>query len=664
MFSAKRVHVIFKTHLDVGFTDYAHSVVEKYLTDYIPSAIDLAERMQHEYPHEPFSWTIGSWILRAYLDSASPAQVQKAEAAIMAGHLRWLALPFTTHTEIMNVALFQHGLSISQKLDARFGRKTRAAKMTDVPGHTRAMIRLLTEADVRFLHIGANEAASVPDVPPIFVWRDPISSASLICMVQQDYGSTIEIPGTDQAVALVFTGDNLGPPSLESVRNTYQRLRQEFPGAEFVASNLDQVAEVLATVDVRLPIIEGEIGDTWVQGVGSDPTKISQYRELLRLCTMWAADDSLDTEGLAAVYDHLLLIPEHTWGMDLKTHLQDYEHYDTQALVRARTLPHFQKFEASWAEQRGYITQAMTALRQHNPELHEQAQAALEKRHPRIPKTAPYHEVDGTHFETPSWEITLDSDTGALIGLCHKVTGKLLAEADHPLALLQYETFSTEDYDRYWQQYIRNREREELRAWAYPDNAKPGLQVKTHGYWLPQVRQIYQRVQGSVLEILVEATFAEDAHEIGAPKNIYMTYRFRNDGDIELRLCWFDKPACRLPEAFWLTFHPLVEQVERWAINKLGQWISPLEVVSRGGRTLHGFDRGILYQGEDGILQIDSLDATLVAPGKPSLLDFHNEMPDLRGGMHFNLYNNVWGTNFPMWFEEDASFHFQLQWRG
>ena len=30
------------------------------------------------------------------------------------------------------------------------------------------------------------------------------------------------------------------------------------------------------------------------------------------------------------------------------------------------------------------------------------------------------------------------------------------------------------------------------------------------------------------------------------------------------------------------------------------------------------------------------------------------------GAMHVNLYNNVWGTNFPMWYEEDARFRFVL----
>jgi hypothetical protein len=28
--------------------------------------------------------------------------------------------------------------------------------------------------------------------------------------------------------------------------------------------------------------------------------------------------------------------------------------------------------------------------------------------------------------------------------------------------------------------------------------------------------------------------------------------------------------------------------------------------------------------------------------------------------LHFNLYNNIWGTNHPMWYDEDAKFRFAL----
>jgi hypothetical protein len=68
--------------------------------------------------------------------------------------------------------------------------------------------------------------------------------------------------------------------------------------------------------------------------------------------------------------------------------------------------------------------------------------------------------------------------------------------------------------------------------------------------------------------------------------------------------------------------------------------------------------QGLVYRNEPLELLLTTLDAPLVAPGEPSLLDFNNEPPDLSKGMHFNLYNNVWGTNFPMWYHEAARFRF------
>lgn len=37
----KEVLLIFKTHLDIGYTDYAKNVVENYINTYIPNAIKV-----------------------------------------------------------------------------------------------------------------------------------------------------------------------------------------------------------------------------------------------------------------------------------------------------------------------------------------------------------------------------------------------------------------------------------------------------------------------------------------------------------------------------------------------------------------------------------------------------------------------------------------------
>jgi len=82
--------------------------------------------------------------------------------------------------------------------------------------------------------------------------------------------------------------------------------------------------------------------------------------------------------------------------------------------------------------------------------------------------------------------------------------------------------------------------------------------------------------------------------------------------------------------------------------------------VRDGARALHAVDRGVSYGDAHGRLSIDTLDAPLVAPGAPSLLQWTNEQPALDKGMHVNLYNNVWGTNFPQWYDEDATFRFVI----
>jgi hypothetical protein len=50
-----------------------------------------------------------------------------------------------------------------------------------------------------------------------------------------------------------------------------------------------------------------------------------------------------------------------------------------------------------------------------------------------------------------------------------------------------------------------------------------------------------------------------------------------------------------------------------------------------------------------------------VALGERTPLLFSNEQPDLSRGIHSCLYNNAWGTNYIMWFGEDARFRYEVR---
>ena len=283
--SVRRVTLICKNHLDVGFTESAAKVTHDAVNWMLPTAIEQARILREENGGDNFVWTTPSWIITDALERHRGESLKAVEAACAAGDLAWHALPFTTHSELMDEELFEFGLSLSQTLDARFGRKTIAAKMTDVPGHTRGIIPLLARAGVKLLHIGVNHMSSVPDVPEVFRWRDLETLAEVVVIYCRGYGATHRLAGDDAVLSFRMVGDNMEVPSLSDVRAWLAEARATYPNAAVAFGRMDDYA---AGLDARaLPVIDREIGDTWIHGGGTDPWKVARFREALRLRKEW-----------------------------------------------------------------------------------------------------------------------------------------------------------------------------------------------------------------------------------------------------------------------------------------------------------------------------------------------------------------------------------------
>ena len=167
--------------------------------------------------------------------------------------------------------------------------------------------------------------------------------------------------------------------------------------------------------------------------------------------------------------------------------------------------------------------------------------------------------------------------------------------------------------------------------------------------------------RGSASHFIIDLELPAAAAQYGCPQRAVLQVTVPEHGPaIHLDLQWFNKPACRLPEALWFSFTPLNCRPEGWQLDVIDQRVSPLDIVSRGGRSLCAVQRGVFYHDSLGGLDILTPDAALVAPGSPRLMQFPNTLPDLTEGMHINLYNNQWGTNHPAWYGEDARFRFTL----
>ncbi len=623
--TAPRVHLIFKTHLDIGFTDLAERVRAQYHAQFIPQAIATGEHFHAENPGAPaFIWTTGAWLIWDHLETGTPAQRRALERAIGRGLITWHALPFTTHTELMSPALFRAGLSFAQELDARFGRRTTAAKMTDVPGHTLGMVPLLGEAGVRFLHLGVNTASPVPDVPPVFRWRAPDGS-EIVVMYQASYGASDFPGGAGAGLAFAHTNDNMGPQSVPQVAEVWRDMRRALPGADIRASTLDAFGNVLWERRETFPVVTAEIGDSWIHGAASDPVKLARFRALQRLYDRFAEDP---TPARLSFGRDLALVAEHTWGVDIKSYLRDTTAWDRPAFEAQRASDYrFRFVERSWAEQRAYLDLAVAHL---PPPDRALAEAALAGTDPVAP---------AGDLSDGGWSATLAPATGDIVEITAP-SGLRLSGQDGALFAFRHESHDADDIRRHMDSYLMHGE-----EWAILDHGKPGLAAARpaeSAVWAPEP---------------AEGGFAmpeRARRDLGAPSRV--GYALCADGEaLILTLTLRGKPANRMPEAGFLHITP--RGVTGWQVRKMGLWHA--DYVRRGGARLQAAE-AVRSCGGAFALAIDLIDAALVAPVAGGFMPYLPDGPDWSQGLRVNLYNNKWGTNFPMWWEGEACFRFRL----
>ncbi|HEY2015235.1 MAG TPA: DUF5054 domain-containing protein, partial [Bryobacteraceae bacterium] len=500
-----------------------------------------------------------------------------------------------------------------------------------------------------------------PDVPPLFTWRAPDGSRLTVMYHHHEYGGVVKVPGSDLALDLEVADDNYGPHSVEEIHKIYSRLRAQFPAAKITASDLTGIANAVAPYSSQLPVIADEIGDTWIYGAASDPLKVARYRELARMRRDWIAGGKLrvgDATDLAFLPSFLLEV-EHTWGTDTKTWL-DFDHYTPRDLARMLDQPKYKVVRSSWEEKRADLFDAIAKL---PAPLRNEATDRMHRLEPVEPKTAglsahkPGERIDGKHFA-----VMLDPRTGAIIQLDSKKSGRQWAAERQPLALFSYQTLSKDDYDRFFDAYLKSHA-----DWAPKDFGKPnierfGARSRT---WAPTVVETWQARDAEGQRILarlaIQDAASEEAGTVAWPNAMYMDVRLPDAQPVvDIDFSWFGKIANRLPEAFWLSFHPVAPESRGWLLDKAGSPVSPFDVVTGGNRTMHAVLSGLRYKDPRGGLEIQTLDAPVVAVGEKSPVFFSRNQPDVSKGFHFSLFNNGWGTNYIQWFGENMRFRFRI----
>lgn len=401
--TVEKIYVVFKTHFDIGFTELARELMKRWDTNMFPDVFRACESTQGNDEGHRYVWTMPAWPLESYLDrlSASREHVEKAKRLIRQKQIVWHALPFTSHTEFCGLEEYIRGMYFSRKLAEEFGTRPVSAKMTDVVGHTWMLPSLLNKAGVKFLHLGPNSACKLPEIPTLFFWEGPDGGRVLTFYNKAGgYGSSLLPPEGWRFpvwLALMQTNDNIGPQGPEVVDDILQKVEKGAPGTKTVIGSLDDFYYALSEYPLDdIPVVRGDLADTWIHGTGTYPDVVGKLRALRHtledtekamslgmICGVYSKTDTHRFgDSIAKAYESSLLFGEHTWGLNTLPYFKQYDrYYKKEDMSKNGDIA---KMEQSWDEHREYYWNAEAEEGKTRPEVLNGIAASVEISGPKL----------------------------------------------------------------------------------------------------------------------------------------------------------------------------------------------------------------------------------------------------------------------------------------
>lgn len=617
----KKIIAVFKTHFDYGYTERKAEVLASYCGEKLDKALDVCEKTQADGEKLRYKWVMSAYLLMQIYKNVEGEKKERLKKLIENDQISCHALPFTVHSPLLDEKLADRMFLWTDEYVRTFGKKFPiAAKLTDNPGYSSGIIEPMVKRGVKFLHIGKNGAWFAPDVPPLFWWED-LKGNRILTMYNMLYGSDLHPPKNWKYpvwLAFCHTNDNQGAQGADYVRQIKRQVRK---GYDFETGTLDDFAAELLKCDLSdLPVVRGELSDTWIYGASSYPDALSWFRraksefyKLEERAEGLGVDIAAESEEF---YENALVYTEHTFGVCVQKYFPTRE-YDKRIFNENRkTLPNYQYAEASWEDERDYARRALEACEKVRKKLGDEKK----------------EEKTSLPFELLSDGKYLYVDIGGK-------TAKLYYE---------YRILGVEKLNRFLSKTLTR-----YHWWAVSDMGK---------LWYPEIpdRKFVAPIEkverkGNVYEVTFK-TNRESVRSYGNFKELKFTLKKTEDG-IDIRMDGKGKDAINLVEIGNFVVD-LGGEGKKFVVEQIGQAVDVNVDLVRNANQL--------YWAMDSYAQIDdirlqSLDAPVVSFGKNGIAEYTGGLQrKKKASFYVNLFNNHWGTNFPQWMEGDYSFEFIL----
>ncbi len=363
--------VVFKMHVDIGYTNWAEGVLQSYCNDMLDETLRAIDETSTLPAEEQFVWTIPAWPLKYMLENTSADKKERLAKAIKDKRIVPHALPITFETEASDLENLVRGLSYASKINKRYGLpQARDAKLTDVPSHSHILPTVLKNAGVDFLHLGCNPGSASPEVPNLFWWQGPDGSRLLTFYWSEYYGSGI-LPPEDWPhktwLAMIHTHENTGAPSPEEVAELLKLAKEKMPEVNVRIGRLSDFYDLLMKEEPTLPIVIGDMPDTWIHGYMSKPreTKLSKHLQretynteiLNSQLNLWGVNVNDIGSYIDDAVENMILYDEHTFGAAM-THADQHKWTYNDEFKINKSLGNYDFIEGTWMEKGNRIRDA------------------------------------------------------------------------------------------------------------------------------------------------------------------------------------------------------------------------------------------------------------------------------------------------------------------
>ncbi|HVI46528.1 MAG TPA: hypothetical protein VM802_16750 [Chitinophaga sp.] len=716
----KEIIVVFKTHFDIGYTRRVKDIVQYYRTEMIDRALKAMDASLSMPADQQFKWTCPGWVMSKVMEPW-PGQTEerrkKLDVAFRSGRFITHAMPFTVETDVCEPEVLTRGLGFASRLSREYHLPLpQSAKVTDMPSHSRELATVLGNAGVKFLHIGCNWPSGFVQTPGLFWWEGPDGSR-VLTFYSSVYGTATGLgfphawgkgehfvghgllPPADWPYpvwpAIFVTMDNSGPPSEKDVKALFDEAHEKLPGVKVKVGTMDDFVNAILAGHPKLPVVKGEMPDTWVHGMMCDPGGSKLSREAAPMATtgevlntqlkIWGLPAPAVADSVTRAYELMALYAEHTWGgaASVKQYGDAFKE-----LPPAK----YADLEASWEDKTDYIRGAWNITNHlkadnlawlartvkcpsnsvivYNPlpwqrsgTVDVKGQQVLVSNVPAsgyvvvpLPDKDVARPSANSSIENQYYKITFDTNKGAISSLIDKKTGHDWAASvtEHQTGQYCNERFTLEQTERFTESYQQKRAWKFHGAngeWLHPGMHKPGMvseKIVPYSMTSPSGGKLI--VNTSALQQTATLDMPSDPIKHLPASRLTVTLT-TGQPYIDLELTILDKAKDNWPEADWLALPFNIKDPVFKVYRPLGIMNPATDILRGANKHLYTVGQGVTLTDAAGRgIAVCPLDHPLISLDTPGCWKFSLDFIPRKPIVFINLYNNQWNTNYRYWY--------------